>query len=306
MSFFGRILGLSADENKAEDIRPPVRDIIDRVNFQNEERILEEDERQEEKGEPDESEEEVSEQEETEDEENINFLNLLLFKNDYFEYYKTDAHTFVNNVKIWAGQRDLNKEHIVYLAQQITKEKYIMGTFTLVRADDGTVVLVNGHHRVRALKKILKLQPSFNCDIMIELYKTDRLESKRTLNLFKNSNTILNVKVEDMPNKYALSLLDKLTTRFDGIFRDRAIDEMCNRPYIHKRLLFSKLKKAFQDHDLDEDSLFNAILDHNDKLKRKEYPKNTLKSKGKCVETGCYLGLKGNCSWLDTLLEIYN
>lgn len=300
MSFFGRILGLSADENKAEDI-------IGRVNFQ-EEKILE-DERPEEKGEPDESQEEVSEEEETEDEneeENTNFLNQLLFKNDYFEYYKTDAQTFVNNVKIWAGQRDLNKEHIVYLAQQITKEKYIMGTFTLVRADDGTVVLVNGHHRVRALKKILKLQPSFNCDIIIELYKTDRLESKRTLNLFKNSNTILNVKVEDMPNKYALSLLDKLTTRFDGIFKDKGIEENCNRPYIHKRLLFSKLKKAFQDHDLDEDSLFNAILDHNDKLKRKEYPKNTLKSKGKCVETGCYLGLKGNCSWLDTLLEIYN
>ena len=296
MSFFGRILGLSSDENKFTD--EIVNDDIDNLG------------EIEEKGEPDEdvNEEENEFEVETEEEEedNTNFLDLLIFKNDYVEYYKTDASTFINNIKIWAGQRDLNKEHILYLAQQITKEKYIMGTFTLVRADDGNVVLVNGHHRVRALKKILKLQPSFNCDIIIELYKTDRLESKRTLNLFKNSNTILNVKVEDMPNKYALSLLDKLTTRFDGIFKDKAIEEICNRPYIHKRLLFSKLKKAFQDHDLNEDSLFNAILSYNDKLRRKEYPKNTLKTKGKCVETGCYLGLEGNCLWLDKLLEIYS
>jgi len=297
MAFIGRILGLSSNEYKDGE----------------EKRVLEE------KGEPDENfvscdepndlseKEEVSEEEtDNENEENTNFLNLLIDKDDYCEFYKTDAQTFVKNVKIWAGQRDLNKEHIIYLAKQIRKEKYIMGTFTLVRSDDGTVVLVNGHHRVRALKKIFKLQPSFNCNIRIELYKTDRLESQKTFNLFRNSNTILNVKVEDMPNKYALSLLDKLTTRFDGIFRDKAIDEVCNRPYIHKRLLFSKLKQAFEKYDIDEDCLFNSIIEFNDKLRRKEYPKCTLKSKGKCIETGCYLGLKEKCSWLDKLLETYS
>ena len=311
MSFFGRILGLSSS-NSDEVIRvnfegEPEKKCDDQNKEENHEDHSEEenqvDLQQEEKGEPDDESEE--EEEEVNDDEQ-NFLNHMIFKNDYVEFYKTDAQSFVNNIKIWSGQRDLNKDHINYLAQQLTKERYIMGTFTLVRDENETVVLVNGHHRVRALKKILRLQPSFNCDIIIELYKTDRLESKRTLTLFKNSNTILNVKVEDMPNKYALSLLDKLTTRFDGIFRDKDIEENCNRPYLHKRLLFSKLKQAFQKYDLDEDSLFNAIIDINDKLRRKEYNQNKLKSKGKCVETGCYLGLIEKCLWLDKLLEIYN
>ena len=292
MSFLGRILGLSSDDSKAEEV-------VSRINSGDEERV-----QLEEKGDPDEN--EVSDDDQ-EDEKECIFLDNLLFENDSVKYYKTEASKFVNNIEIWSGQRPLNKEHVKALARQFTREGHVMGTFKVVRSQDGLVRLCDGQHRMFALREIFKLQPDFDCDIIIELYETDTLESKNSLRLFEKANNVLNVHPEDMPNKLALSIVDKLSRRFKDIFRDVEEGKRCVRPYISKRIAFQKLKKAFEEHEINEDLLFNRILEYNEnnRIEKLEIIDLSASSIRVCRISGCYLGFDKDCSWLDEIFSIY-
>ena len=179
-----RILGISYEESKEENI-----------NVVEEEVLIKEE----------------NSDFESEDEKAIDFLDCLIFENNSVKYYKTDVKKFINNIEIWCGQRQLEKEHVMSLARQFTREEHVMGTFKLVRSNTNNIRLIDGQHRYFALKEIIKIQPNFNCDIIIELYDTDTLESKNTLRLFEKANNVLNVKSEDTPNKSALAIVEKLS-----------------------------------------------------------------------------------------------
>ena len=283
-----RLLGLSIDESKSEEV-------VGRVNSdeKKEEIVFEE------KGDSEE-EEEVGEQE-------CIFLDNLLFENDSVKYYKTEASKFVNNIDIWAGQRPLNNDHVKALARQFMREGHVMGTFKVVRSQDGLLRLLDGQHRSFALREIFKLQPDFDTDIIIELYETDTLESRNSLRLFEKANNVLNVCPEDMPNKIALSIVDKLSRRFKDIFRDVEEGKRCVRPYINKRTVFQKLKKAFEEHEISEELLFNRILEYNEnnRIEKLDIIDLSVSSIRVCRLSGCYLGFDKDCSWLDEILSIY-
>lgn len=168
MLSFRNLFGLSYEENKADDIKNENVPDIDS------------------------------------EEENVDFLGTLLFENQNVKFYLTQAKIFANKIEIWAGQRPLNLEHIKSLARQFTQQEHAMGTLKVVRSSDGRVRLLDGQHRIYAIKEILKIQPNFDCDLFIELYETDRLESSITLRLFEKANNVLNVKPEDMPHQSAL------------------------------------------------------------------------------------------------------
>jgi hypothetical protein len=248
----------------------------------------------------------IKEESDSEGENQTDILGNLIFENAHVKLYVTRAKKFVTTVKVWIGQRPLNRDHVMKLAKEFTKQGHVMGTFKVVRSEDGKIQLLDGQHRVSAINEILKLQPEFNCDLIIELYETDRLESNSTLKLFEKANNVLNVKPEDISHKSALSVVDKLSSQFKLVFKDVEDGKRCIRPYIDKRKLFEKLKKAFEDHDIDEDSLYRQIMERN------EYNKKNLQdvadlarsSIDKCKVSGCYLGLEKY--WMEEILSIYN
>jgi hypothetical protein len=245
-------------------------------------------------------------QTESEDEKEENILENLLFENSHVKLYKTQAKNFVNNVQIWVGQRPLNNEHIKSLAREFTNQEHVIGTFKVVRSQDGNIRLLDGQHRVNAIKEILKLQPEFNCDLLIELYEIDRLESNSALRLFEKANNVLNVKPEDMPNKNALAIVNKLSSQFKLIFKNIEQGKRCVRPYINENKLIEKLKNAFQKYDIDEDILYQKILERNEDNKNLiEIVDLSPSSIEKCKRSGCYLGLEKDLIWLEDILSIY-
>jgi len=230
------------------------------------------------------------------EEKEINFLDSLIYEDDYKKLFKTTTQKFVNNIEIWVGQRTLNDEHIRDLARAFSINGNVMGTIKLVRTVDGSIRLLDGQHRVEALKQILNYEPNFDCNLLLELYETDRLESPKTHRLFENANNVLNVQPEDRANKNALLIIDRLSTQFEGMLKDGK----CNRPFVNKKILFEKLKKAFKQIDIEEDFMFEKILEANKELKEME---NDLaeSNKQKCKKSGCYLGSVKDCSWFDEL-----
>lgn len=239
-----------------------------------------------------------------EGEKKSDFLDCLLFENSNVKYYKTQVSKFINNIDIWVGQRQLNYEHVMSLAKQFSVEQHVMGTFKVVRSQENKVRLIDGQHRYFALKEILKLESDFDCDIFIELYETDRLESNHTLKLFENANNVLNVQPEDMSNKIALSIVDKLSTRFGDIFRDIEDGKRCFRPYINKRLLLQKLRRTLQEKNISEELLINSILEYNENIRITQVDNIDLSvsSIRLCQQSGCYLGFEKDCSWIDEIL----
>ena len=59
------------------------------------------------------------EESEEESQEESGYLRKLLFENKLFKIYQTSSREFVNNIKMWACQRDLNTLHVKNLAQSI-------------------------------------------------------------------------------------------------------------------------------------------------------------------------------------------
>lgn len=132
----------------------------------------------------------------------------------------------------------------------------------------------------------------------MELYETDRLESSQTHRLFENANNVLNVQPEDKANKNALYVIDRLSNQFEGMLKDGK----CNRPSVNKRILFEKLKKAFKQFDIEEDSMYEKIIDCNKQLKQMETDLGEL-NKQKCKKSDCYLGIIKDCLWFDDLFN---
>lgn len=230
------------------------------------------------------------------EEKEVNFLDSLIYENDYKKLFETTAQKFVNNIEIWVGQRSLNDEHIRNLAREFSVNGNVMGTIKLVRSTDGSIRLLDGQHRVEALKQILNYEPNFDCNLLLELYETDRLESPKTHRLFENANNVLNVQPEDRSNKNALSIIDRLSKQFEGMLKDGK----CNRPFVNKKILIEKLKKAFKQIDIEQDFMFEKILEANNELKEMEIDL-AESNKQKCKKTGCYLGIVKDCLWFDEL-----
>ena len=47
------------------------------------------------------------------------YLRKVLFENKLFKIYQTSSREFVNNIKMWACQRDLNTLHVKNLVKSI-------------------------------------------------------------------------------------------------------------------------------------------------------------------------------------------
>jgi hypothetical protein len=104
------------------------------------------------------------------------YLRFLLFDNELFKIYKTFSRDFVNNIKMWACQRELNISHVKNLELSILDRGYLLGTFKVIRNKNGEIRLIDGQHRVTALQNIMDNDAKFDCD-KLNLLRTKKLQN---------------------------------------------------------------------------------------------------------------------------------
>jgi hypothetical protein len=190
-------------------------------------------------------------------------LNSWIFDNNKFKIYETEARKFVNNIIMWSCQRELNKEHVETLKNSITKRGYVIGTFKVIINNCGELRCIDGQHRVEALKKIMITDSKFNCDLIIEGYEVIDFESEEATNLFYDANCSLNVTGTE-PNKLVQSIIRRLEKEYPEVIRDVLDGKKCNRPYINKRELASKLKELVLN--CEEYEIIEAIINMNNNM----------------------------------------
>lgn len=232
------------------------------------------------------------------------FLKNLIYRNNFVKFYYSDARDFVPNMITWSSQRNLNLSHIQSLVDSLKKLPHFMGTFKIVRDEDGIVRLIDGQHRFHALKTIMENDSKFNCDLILELYETDKIDSESTIQLFRNANTVLNIESKDMPDLMSHRLVERMCGRYPKMIIESEIDKRVNRPRMNKRELYLKLKEFLTETILDEEDIYKQIVDINNVYgmrKRELFKKITDLMYLKAKQSGFYIGLDSNFEWVNKI-----
>ena len=250
-----------------------------------------------------------SEEEESEEESEYTehmFLRKLLFENKLFKIYQTSSREFVNNIKMWACQRDLNDLHVKNLEQSILDRGYLLGTFKVIRDKNLDIRLIDGQHRVSALQNIMDTNSKFDCDSIIELYEVDSFENEESIKLFFDANNTLNINGTDTTNSNLQRVLQHFVNEYPGIFVDVKEGKRCNRPRINKRIFVTKLKQLILEYD--QETIIKTISEYNKKMGRfsnevliRKCGSYSTKMYDVAKENGCFLGLIPDFGWIEEL-----
>jgi hypothetical protein len=126
---------------------------------------------------------------------------------------------FIQNIKDYPYNYDIQEEHVSLIAEQLKTSHHLMSPFIVIQmtepknATDDVFMLIDGHHRILALKKILEEDLSFKIELEVRVYKSDFMESALTQQLFRLCNIVKKInkndKIQDILNTIGLNLKHK-------------------------------------------------------------------------------------------------
>jgi hypothetical protein len=159
--------------------------------------------------------------------------------------HKFDTNSFVDEFDVWAFNRKLNDEHVNNLFKVLCEQTnpHFMGTIKVVKDTKNVCQIIDGQHRLEAIKMLKKEYPKKNMTIYVEVYHVDRIDNNIVHELFKMANSNLNISIQDDLNIFVIELVNKLAENpnlKNGIVDKN--DGRINRPRISKKTLYEALK----------------------------------------------------------------
>lgn len=142
-------------------------------------------------------------------------LGELIGKNKDYEIRDTSALAFIKHIKEYSYNNAISAEHVSYLAREIQRTQMVIGNFTTVELDDGDIFLLDGHHRLTALRL---LEPALlkNIPLTVFNYRSDSINSERTMDLFHKINKVKPYDINFEVNKDCLFIIQELKRRDKG------------------------------------------------------------------------------------------
>jgi hypothetical protein len=200
-------------------------------------------------------------------------LGQLIHAFSIFEIWTpTNPSVFVSTIPSYNYNQELNRDHVKALAKCIMETREIIGVLITCEFEDGTIILIDGHHRLEALKAIiLEKGPGFLnlIPIVIHNYKSDHKDSPRTLALFHKINTVKPYTLVKSVDQDCLLIITQLKARFPE-FKEGLRDTGKSRttfPYVleseFKCALEAKLKELVT---YNRDNVIEQIAKYNMEL----------------------------------------
>jgi hypothetical protein len=188
--------------------------------------------------------------------------------NDNTSIAKLTARELIFYTKAWCFNRELNEERVDELYNDYKKQSIIKPVWSFQIIEDTSndtkgLYLIDGQHRLSALKKVLKEddddmknEDKFLCTV----YKIDGCEGKNkkiSIDLFKKINNNRQFKEEELPDDFVADLVDTISN--DPILK-RGIQnslktETAHEPRIHKKelnILFNQHKDRIKNMTIEE------------------------------------------------------
>lgn len=245
----------------------------------------------------------------------------------YYMDDKKQITKFISKIKSLAINQELSQSHINKIIRQFIDdgEIYLITPIALIEYTEfstdepkNLIEVLDGHHRIEALKEIVK---NDNLDIpmmfWIQIYKAPTPDSKEAITLFKRYNNTKPFKLDIDILDAVLLIIGKLNERYNNPCFEFIKDTEKNiqRPSIRKKefvkLLSAKLSKQSNDlgTELTNDIIYNIVKkfdSYNKTLLGKNYDYFTNKKNPdyyasttpvskrtfeKACENKCFLGL---------------
>lgn len=235
-----------------------------------------------------------------ESEEHIFLGTLLYTRKDGTKFYVGNSRNFVPNSKAWQYNRKLDEKHVSELKEIISKNGYLEGNIDILECD-GEYCIVNGQHRVSAIKKIMEDDEKFNMELMISVHPVESFETEKANEIFKATNNSKNVETKELPKIKLQKITQKLKERFPKEITNNPSGR-ANLHRIDQKTIYNLIQfnDTFNDEDKSVDFLVGEILKINKELSLQSYEelfgsKRRSDKKDKiykaALDSGFYLGI---------------
>lgn len=229
--------------------------------------------------------------------------------NTSYDVYMIERHhqtkMFIQNIKDYPYNYDIQEEHVTLIAEQLKTSHHLMTPFILIQMTepryitDDIFMLIDGHHRILALKKILEEDQTFRIELEVRVYKSDFMESELTQQLFRLCNIVKKVnkneKIQEILNTIGLYLKHK----YGDIIKPEN-KKTAQRPNFSVITLREGCIQLLDiRRDITAENIIAAIENYNDTLKQKPvqdiyraYGEKEIGYYAKAKKYEFYLGLR--------------
>ena len=176
------------------------------------------------------------------------------------EFYLLNDVTHIKKfikIKTSSINFQLNKEHIQNMTKQIeeTKELYFPNSIAILEyrkhesdSAKNLIEIIDGHHRIECVKRILKNNTIKKISFWVQIYKTNSPTSIKTTKLFKLYNNVKPFKINFELIDFKLLLVGKLNNLFKKDNFTLIKDSQGNvyRPSIQQKIFCDKLEERLK------------------------------------------------------------
>lgn len=242
-----------------------------------------------------------------------NSINLIE-RGGYKLYVLRNLKDFCENIELFTNNNPINLNHLQNLKKAFSKNcnNCLDGIFIVIKFKDNRIILLDGHHRVRAFKELYE-QKDFVMDFSYEVhlyemdfeydqYNDDVLKLFYQINNTKPYKTICDIISISV---YIFKSLKKKYPRLFTQSKTRA-----NFPHIREQQFNEKLiEKLYETEIINKEKILDNIYKKNREFEvncleilKKIRPNKFLEDLEKINKFGIYLGIKrNNIDWLDDI-----
>lgn len=219
----------------------------------------------------DESKDEVKEESDSDSEESIeDSIGKKLSETETMSMYQVSAAHLCKICRRWTHNRKLRESHVKKIYQGIEASKFLIGTFTGVQDSQGKITLIDGHHRLEALRKLAKESPETILqfqDVYLQLFQVDEVDSHGTYNIFDACNTTRALEAKDMPELKVINVMKQMKDNFPKVFTKTN----AKRPRVNEKLFADKIKAVTNRFPkVSAQDIYDTIMETNNELKEQK------------------------------------
>lgn len=225
----------------------------------------------------------------------------------FTNYYFSNGRNFIHNIQPWTYNNPLKLEHVQAIKDQLKISPYLTGVFSIVELDSGKLVLLDGHHRHRALLNIYE-EDGFDEELEMEIhcYRSDTINSNQTTELFQKLNHTKPFPVSPIITITVIDIIREMDKKYPGALREGV--KRANFPNIHKETLNVKLhQKLAEIEEFTMESIFGQIKRLNRVYRKKAESivvarkKDWPKIQPRLERHGLYLGIVSLDEWMSEI-----
>ena len=234
------------------------------------------------------------------------------YDNYYIDNFK-NTKNFISKIQEYDYNSPTNNEHIKSIERQLKKDPMLSGVFTTISDKNNNLMLIDGHHRIQALKNLIKKDYKLNVPLDIHNYKCNDFDDDDVIKLFEKINNTKPFRTSSDIVKSSQYIINKIKSKIPKLFSYS--EKRANFPRIHTKTFNDELQNYLKkSKKYNEDIIISNILNINDKLSKytcdefiisidkiKSYKSSKIKSKYETIKKlNCFIG----CIKIENLIKI--